>query len=482
MKLKRWMRHGLAMTSTLLVALASCGHPDTRVAFDAKINSKGLNANSRDINPAQKKVLLLSATSDRKSDLAIDLAVKSMEANQVAFEHVAVTKEGSVQENLELNLVTQDGMPRFSAVVLTSDKLLFKNTEGKWVSGLGSNQWKQLSDYESSQKIRRVSLYAYPAADAGMAPAGEPSGNPVKLATVQGAEEQLADIGAVDQIALENSWRYPSKVINAELARPVLMFKGSSEEGVAAAVIRMRDGREQLQFYFSQAPTIKASQLLAPLWLKWVLPAVQNEDAQPDLIEGVWKSAFEGFEKFQGDFTFTRNGNNYIMDGNLGALAVSGPAIIIGNEIAGAWTANGNDALIASIQQDTAESAQNASGRFVAGPNGGIQGQFTIEGIDLDGPQGKWNVTGKIDQESEFAGKIEFYPSGDDQDRFHVALEIEGQLINGMALRTKSGMALVVAQKANAGLYVHSLPVNGKTEGRWVRIGQDATFRQQLNR
>lgn len=464
------LSRSVLLAAGLSAGLPACGH-------DAG-SSAVLNAFEGSTGP---RVLVISATNDRSVDTGIELAAQALERQGLAYDHYVATQGGEIRATQQLKLQDASGAPRYSAVILTNDRVVFENRQGQWVSGLTEGQWSELQQYEARNKVKRVALYSYPSAEIGVAPYQQATGAATDLLLGEEAQKVLPGVQGVRKLRLENSWRYPAQVVNQELTRPVLYFQdmdiAPEKKAVAAALVQAGDGRQQMHFFFSQGRAIEASNQLAPLWMEWLVPSQYT---------GAWKSTFEGFDSFTGKIKVDPFGGRYQLSGNLGNLQVSGPAVLAEGKLLAAWAKKGKEVLLAVGQES---GTAGMTGQFMMGQGLGEQGTFQIEGLSLRPRQGSHAFTIQSESIGTLQGTVEVKPM---QQTIEMIFNIQGQTLQGVALRSGKQLIMAVSPESNYGLVEYTTKQaaasgsageeSGRVQGRWVRQGHDVIFAQTLER
>ena len=429
---------------------------------------------------SQQRVLIVSATDNLAADQGIALATEALEKQGVAYDRFVATQGGEIQSNQQLGLESSDGAPRYSAIVLTNDKLLFENNQGLWVSGLSTEQWSELQTYEAKNQVKRLSLYSSPSQEIGMAPVGQATGDATQLEASQEASIAMPGIAQVGQLQLANAWRYPAQVTDQSIAKPILYFNDiSTQEGqksVAAALVKTQDGREQMHFFFSQGKNIEVSKQLAPLWIEWLIP---NE------FKGEWASVFSGHEAQTGKMTIGSMGQYLQVGVNLGQTQFAGPAVLVAGRLLAAWNVKGQDIGIATL-----ESAQQGGmvGTMLNGSSNPDQGSVSIPEMSLDAMTGKFNFTAQTEALGSMQGTVEVVAKGETYD---MSFKVQEFTFKGIAIRTGDQIVVAIANGKNFGVAEYTMQESVESsmgqqqlmaQGRWARIGVEKIFAQTLTR
>lgn len=224
------------------------------------------------------KLLILSATRSYLTEPSLRLIKENLEGIGIPYEHKHLTRDGQrisdAPFDLEYPGPSQRRRGRYMGIVLTSDLLAYQDATGTWYSSLTPAQWKQLADYESAFRVRRVAVSAYPRITYGVEPAGEPLTTP-NLVTLLPAAKPFSS-GLVDgaTLPLNGSFQNPAMVVDPALATPVALFENDASNGekrpVAATITTYPQGREQLNFYFAQSAYLSASYYTTALWINWI--------------------------------------------------------------------------------------------------------------------------------------------------------------------------------------------------------------------
>lgn len=449
----------------VLAVLPACGKDDG--------NRAGLYAFEGDVG---KRVLVISATDDRTVDQGIELATQTLERQGIAYDQFVATRQGEIPENQQMRLQDDSGAPRYSGIVLTNDKVLFENRQGQWGSGLTQEQWSQLEKYEAQNHVKRVALYSYPSQDIGVAPFQQATGAATSLSMSPDAQRALPGVQGLKKLRLENSWRYPAQVVNQEMTRPVLFFDDievqQGQKAVAAAMVQMQDGRQQMHFFFSQGRNVEVSKQLAPVWMEWLVPTQ---------YAGEWKSTFEGYDNFAGKMSIVPYAGNFKISANLGNLQVAGPALVVDGKLLGAWSKKNQDVLLAVGQEVTSGSGSGVSGQFMMGAGATEQGTFQIPGLTIRNLQGTHAFTVESQSLGTLQGTVELTAG---QHTIDLKFDIEGQTVQGVALRSGKQLVMALSPESNYGLveYKSQSGAQETVQGRWVHKGHDVIFAQTLTR
>ena len=455
----------------VMAALPACGRDDG--------NPAGLSALAED---ARKRVLVISATDDRTADQGIELATQTLERQGIAYDQFVATQQGEIRANQQMRLQDESGAPRYAAIVLTNDKVLFENRQGQWGSGLTADQWTQLEKYEAQNRVKRVALYSYPSQEIGVSPFQQATGAGTSMSASPEAQKALPGIQGLKKLRLENSWRYPAQVVNQEMTRPVLYFDdievAQGQKAVGAALVQAQDGRQQMHFFFSQGNSIEASRKLAPLWMEWLVPTH---------FAGEWKSTFEGYNNFSGKMSILPYAGNFKMAANLGNLQVMGPALLVDGKLLGAWAKKDQDVLLAVGEEVSQGSEAGVGGQFLMGAGGSEQGTFHIKGVTMRNLQGTHDFTVETQSLGTLQGTVELTTR---QHTIDLKFDIEGQTVQGVALRSGKQLVMALSPQSNYGLVEykshsgqsHDSGAQETVQGRWVHKGHDVIFAQTLKR
>lgn len=454
----------------VMAALPACGRDDVSRAGLAGLDGV-----------VGKRVLVISATDDQASDQGIELATRALERQGVAYDRFVATRQGEIRTDQQMRLRDEAGAPRYSAIVLTNDKVVFENRQGQWGSGLSQEQWSELEKYEAQNHVKRLSLYSYPSQEIGVAPFQEATGQATSLSTSSEAQKALPGVQGMKQLRLENSWRYPAQVVNQETTRPVLYFDDievqQGQKAVAAALVQAQDGRQQMHFFFSQGRNIEVSNQLAPLWMEWLVPAGYAGD---------WKSTFQGYGNFSGKMSIVPYAGNFKVAANLGNLQVGGPAVLVDGKLMAAWAKKSQEVLLA-VGQESQEGG--ISGQFLMGAGGSEQGTFQIPGLSMRSLQGTHEFVVETQSLGKLQGKVEVMQR---QNTIDLTFNIEGQTVQGVALRSGKQLIMALSPESNYGVVEYKFQAQGSgtadasaqdvVAGRWVHKGHDMIFAQTLKR
>lgn len=458
----------------------------TSVLFAAGLGA-GLPAMGRDEVPrstnasrqamSQQRVLIVSATDNQATDQGIVLATEALDKQGVAYDRYIATQAGEIQANQQLSLESSGGVPRYSAILLTNDKLLFENNQGQWVSGLSNEQWSELQKYEAKNQVKRLALYSSPSTEMGVELVGQANGEAVELVASQEVSATLPEISQLAQagrLQLANSWRYPAQVVDQNIAKPILYFKDVSAENqqsVAAALVKTQDGREQMHFFFSQGKNVEVSNLLTPLWMEWLAP---------NRFKGVWSSTFEGFESQTGKVTVSEVGHNFQVAANLGQLRLAGPAMLIGGRLIAGWNEKDQDIGIAALHM-----SQNGGmvGTMINGASSQDLGTVAIQGMSLESLNGQFDFSAESQALGQIQGTVEVVAKGD---TYEMAFVVQDFKFKGIGIRSGDHLVLSMATGKNFGVVEYTnaqadAATQGRVvQGRWLRYGLDRVFAQTL--
>jgi hypothetical protein len=221
---------------------------------------------------AAPRVLLVSAASDEAVEPELPLARQTLDAAGVAYDHFELTTAGEVNDD-PLPLTDAAGAPLYTGIVLTTDRG-YVSTERGWTLALDDQRLSQLRRYAAEHAARIVALHAQADTAAGgagfLAPSGAPNGDAVPLVA---HNDYIADLAIhahwPSQGSLVGAWHFPVRPVRGAAVVPVI-YADRDRKDIAAAILQLGFGVEQLSFYFSQGPGVAASNGLAKYWAHWL--------------------------------------------------------------------------------------------------------------------------------------------------------------------------------------------------------------------
>ncbi len=234
----------------------------------------------------QMQALVISARADAEDEPSVGAWMALLEQAGMPYERIVATDPQWNAQTLADFLVTQDGVGRFQAVLLSTNNLVYDAgpgvpPENRYPSAFTDDQWKVLFDYERAYGVRQAALYG--AAWSGATPSEDdygiidPSGgqglNNVVISPTAAGLGVFTDVDADSVITLRDTWGYPSTG-NQTFSTP-LIVDGSGH--ILAAQINT-NGRERIALFFDNAawggmPVAYTQQLGAAL-LRWATRGV----------------------------------------------------------------------------------------------------------------------------------------------------------------------------------------------------------------
>ncbi len=174
-------------------------------------------------------------------------------------------------------LVRQDGVGKYDAILITNSQLVYSPDGGSsWVNAFDPDEWNALWQYERDYRVREVDFYTYPSTypqDLCLQLAGSLDTTSAPLdATVTAAGRPIFTYlkdGAV--IPIQNAWVYQASLAPGCDATPVLVDTAGN---VLAATSTSADGRERLAVTIAQNPYYVYTQLLGYGLVEWATHGV----------------------------------------------------------------------------------------------------------------------------------------------------------------------------------------------------------------
>lgn len=172
-------------------------------------------------------------------------------------------------------LVREDGVGRYSAVLLTSGGLLRRDRRGRFASALDPVGWSLLWEYERAFAVRQVALAAAPGAGpeqltlrlAGEGPTGP---GPLPLTLTPAGARVFGDLRPDARLPLADAYVYRARVPYGAAVTPLLEADGD----VVAALAPARDGRERLVVGFTVGAGQPIEEHLGPGLVRWATRGV----------------------------------------------------------------------------------------------------------------------------------------------------------------------------------------------------------------
>jgi len=94
------------------------------------------------------KALVLTATLD------VEAVKITFDSYGIPYDIVKITSKNNLEN---LNLYNDNNEPKYNLIIINGGNLLLEDN-GKSISALSEEQWKELNNYESKHNIRRVIL------------------------------------------------------------------------------------------------------------------------------------------------------------------------------------------------------------------------------------------------------------------------------------------------------------------------------------
>lgn len=223
------------------------------------------------------KILLLSATNNDALEPTITLAIKVLRNFAIPFDHYYLIENGQkVRSLLDLE---KDGVAQYYGIILSNGLLAYANQEGNFQSALSIDEWKRLNQFKLDYKVRLVSLYTYPRAELGVEYVPTKDNN--KATGLIPSKEFLSFDDAYPKnlsLDLENSWVYPTKIINQDKAKAILSltnhFFDETNNAIAAAITSPENTEKEMHFFFAQSQYFTPSIALSSGWIHWLTNGV----------------------------------------------------------------------------------------------------------------------------------------------------------------------------------------------------------------
>lgn len=213
----------------------------------------------------EMKLLVISADGTEP----VFAAIKSV-LNQVGVPYDAMIARNTPFNALSLS--DGQGAGRYQGIILTTGNLGYETVGGSFESAFTLSQWQALWDYETSFRVRQVTLYTYPG--------GEPDNYGLNLyagidTTASPVQAQMTDAGKVvfnylnpaNPVTIRNAWTYlamPNTSTN-----PVPLLK-TSEGYAIVSINNYANGRSNLTITADGNPNLIHSLALGYGVINWV--------------------------------------------------------------------------------------------------------------------------------------------------------------------------------------------------------------------
>lgn len=200
------------------------------------------------------------------------------------------TVKGGASNTLELT--NADGSPRYSALVICTDRLAYESG-GAYPSALTDAQWAQFEAYQVKYGVRRVTFGVWPGPSMGIN--WPPAGDCCRAAD-HGTDDQLASItpealsminftgiNPTGQFSTKGLSHYPTTLYTLAksdgwgTAVPILEFAPTSkvftagQRWIGGAVTTYPNNRQDMNFFMAFGPWSTTSLVLQHLWIQWAL-------------------------------------------------------------------------------------------------------------------------------------------------------------------------------------------------------------------
>lgn len=228
-------------------------------------------ARSKDEAVVEQKILILSAAPKNK-DPALKAAIKFLGHFGIPFEYIELTDENGTLKNINLDLIAEDQIGKYSGVVLTDLNLsYFDKAQNKYLSALSSAQWQSLFNYSVQYSIRTVSLLTYPQVYVGVSAIIEGGTDRADMISLHPeiASKYAPDLNRDALVDLKSNWHYPVNIIDRPKTKGLIKSSHHKDQYLAT-LHQSDDGREQMHFFFSQHPDSLPSIWASSLWIKWL--------------------------------------------------------------------------------------------------------------------------------------------------------------------------------------------------------------------
>ncbi|WP_142001293.1 hypothetical protein [Amycolatopsis cihanbeyliensis] len=172
-------------------------------------------------------------------------------------------------------LVRPDGVGRYSAILLTGNGLLHRDTGGGYRSGFTPAEWRALWEYERTFQVRQVALNTAP----GTAPEDyclravrehEVGSDPVRATLPRAGAELFDYLDPGGRLPILRSYVYRTRLASDCAARPIL----TAGKDVLGVLSTAPDGRQRAALTFTPGPDELATDLLGYGLLRWATRGV----------------------------------------------------------------------------------------------------------------------------------------------------------------------------------------------------------------
>lgn len=235
--------------------------------------STDIRSNEKEIK-RKMKILLLSATNDDALEPTITLAIKVLRNFAIPYEHHYFVESGNKVRGLP-QLVDSNNVAQYYGVILSNGLLAYANSLGEFQSALSQTEWSTLNQFKKDFNVRLVSLYTYPRTELGLEYLPTKENN--KATTLLPTSSYIAFDKAYPknlELPLANSWVYPTKILNPEIAEPVLNlenhFTADGSQAIAAAIVKPLNTEKEMHFFFAQSQYFTPSIALSSGWIHWL--------------------------------------------------------------------------------------------------------------------------------------------------------------------------------------------------------------------
>ncbi|HEX2808779.1 MAG TPA: hypothetical protein VHN80_21660 [Kineosporiaceae bacterium] len=172
-------------------------------------------------------------------------------------------------------LVRDDGVGRYSAILLTNGGLRFRDGTGRYPSAFDATKWSRLWEYERTFHVRQVALNTTPGSEPEdycleHESEGATGRTPVYAALTTSGAGMFDYLRPDAKLPISQSYLYRTTIRSGCPAQPILTL-GSQVIGVVSTAT---DGRERAALTFSLGAIQPAAELLGHGLLRWATHGV----------------------------------------------------------------------------------------------------------------------------------------------------------------------------------------------------------------
>ncbi|KAJ3029676.1 hypothetical protein HDV00_009464 [Rhizophlyctis rosea] len=221
------------------------------------------------------KVLYLANADANTDRQAVENALLGYD---ISWDTILIPQAGY---NGTLPLYDASGNPQYSSIIIQPGQLQYDYGVSGWLSALTADQWTQLETYESTHRVRRISLDDSPRPEHNTVVANPTLWGCCNTGITQNLTLTLPSsfsyMGLVNNSVLPTTGLYhvPASITNTTTTTPFLMFSPSSDGGfaqstVGGVVVKYDSGREVMAFYIDFGWWSPTSTFLSHIYIPWM--------------------------------------------------------------------------------------------------------------------------------------------------------------------------------------------------------------------